>query len=452
VSSALSYELSREMMRRASGKWCPHSPTVKQAEFLAATELEVLYGGAAMGGKSDALLMAALQYVDVPGYSGLLLRRTFTDLALPGAIMDRSHQWLRGKACSWDSTRKRWTFPSGATLTFGYLDTAADRYRYQGMEVQFLGVDELTQFEELTYRYMLSRVRRLAGGIVPLRVRAATNPGGIGHDWVKKRFIDGDKPFIPARLEDNPHGDQAAYRDSLAQLDSVTRRQLEDGVWEQDAAGLLYQVPAKCRIYELPEGDWQYIRALDFGIVDANAIAKLGWRKYDRATYVLSAKYFRGGPAAMADELSKDLTPFARTVGDVGGMGKAFQQDIQARKKIPIERADKAAKLGAIRLINDDFEGGLLKVYAPECAELLKEYGSLLRKPDGAEYAGHDNHCADAVLYGWRACPSYLEREKVEPPVVGTPAWQEAEARKVEREVLADEKRSGRRNWLRGMT
>ena len=76
--------------------WIPHEPTPKQAEFLLMPDLEVLFGGSAGGGKSDALLMAALQYVDVPGYAAILFRRTYTDLSLPGALMDRAHEWLQG--------------------------------------------------------------------------------------------------------------------------------------------------------------------------------------------------------------------------------------------------------------------------------------------------------------------------------------------------------------------
>ena len=94
--NALRAELLRRTKTKTTGltRWVPHSPTPKQAEFLACQAKEVFYGGAAGGGKSDALLMAALAYVDVPGYAALLLRRTFADLSLPGALMDRAHQWL----------------------------------------------------------------------------------------------------------------------------------------------------------------------------------------------------------------------------------------------------------------------------------------------------------------------------------------------------------------------
>jgi len=215
--------------------------------FLAYEGLEALYGGAAGGGKSDCLLMAALQYVAVPGYRALLLRRTYSDLALAGALMDRAAQWLSSTDAKWSETDKTWTFPSGATLTFGYLETDSDKYRYQSSEFQFIGMDELTQFPEDRYRYMFSRLRKLKSFPVPVRMRAATNPGGIGNDWVRNRFpIDGnptpDGPiFIPARLYDNPHIDQEEYVNSLNQLDRVTREQLLNGRWDVTISGGVFQ-------------------------------------------------------------------------------------------------------------------------------------------------------------------------------------------------------------------
>lgn len=187
--------------------------------------------------------MAALQHVDRSGYAALILRRTYKDLALSGAIMDRAKEWLIAQRVHWNENDKVFTFPSGATLTFGYLDTEQDKYRYQGAEFQFIGFDELTQFTEAQYSYLLSRLRRTVTlGDVPLRMRSAGNPGGIGNDWVKARFIDSgpERPFIPAKLEDNPHLDQAAYRASLAGLDDVTRAQLEHGDWNVAPAGDLF--------------------------------------------------------------------------------------------------------------------------------------------------------------------------------------------------------------------
>lgn len=142
----------------------------------------------------------------MPGYSALLLRRSFTDLALPGAIMERSHEWLRGTDARWNERDKTWTFPSGATLTFGYLASDADRYRYQGTELAFCGFDKLTPFTQSQYSYLFSRLRRLAGTNVPVRMRVASNPGGEGHAWVYDRFMpDLSQEAARGTAEDRPH-------------------------------------------------------------------------------------------------------------------------------------------------------------------------------------------------------------------------------------------------------
>jgi predicted phage terminase large subunit-like protein len=238
--------------------WVPHEPHPKQQLFLLHEDWrEGLYGGAAGGAKSDSLLIAAAQYVNVPGYAALLVRRTFRDLNQPDALIPRSKEWWLGKV-PWNNMEKRWTFPSGATITFGYLEHADDIYQYMGAAFQFIGVDELTQFEEGQYTYLASRLRKPVHGAlaeVPLRLRAGSNPGGVGHDWVKLRFLPAEffqapeedrfvRPwyknrrfFIPARLEDNPTLNLEQYERSLALLDPVTRAQLRSGDWKAHAGG-----------------------------------------------------------------------------------------------------------------------------------------------------------------------------------------------------------------------
>ena len=223
----------------ASNPLIPHLPTTRQIRFLELESLDALYGGAAGGGKSDALLMAALQFAAVPSYSALILRRTFADLKLPGSLIDRSGEWLRGKA-RWNGQEHRWRFASGATLQFGYCDHEGDEQRYRGSEFQFIGLDEATQFTETQIRFLFSRLRRRRSIPVPMRYRLGSNPGGPGHEFVKRRYIAPGSPqrvFVPARLADNPFLDQEQYLQSLAELDPITRAQLLAGDWDAVAAG-----------------------------------------------------------------------------------------------------------------------------------------------------------------------------------------------------------------------
>ena len=250
--------------------------------------MEALYGGQAGGGKSDCLLAIALQYVHVPGYSAIIFRRTLTDLKQPGALLDRAHNWLRGKpGCRFAGDEHTYYFdtvnPDGtmghpAKVAFGYIGETNVQTRYQSAEYQTCIWDELTQHEESNYLYLFSRLRKKVCSIhksdekgspiyvdncpwcqiyrsLPLRVRAATNPGGVGHQWVKDRFKiepdshipiyeikeddttinwvgrEPDKPFIQASYRDNPFIDQKSYGEALDNLPSVERARLKYGNW-----------------------------------------------------------------------------------------------------------------------------------------------------------------------------------------------------------------------------
>ncbi len=220
----------------------------RQRQFLLLSDVnEVFYGGAAGGGKTFATLIAAAQFVDVPGYAALLLRENFADLSQPQAWISLSKSWWLGKGPAWNASEHRWTFPSGATITFGYLERDDSAYQYDSAAYQYIAIDELTQHTEWRYRFLFGRLRRpLVGPLsqVPIRMRSASNPGNKGHGWVKRRFIDPKtrQPgavFVPARLEDNAGNlDVEAYRrDSLSKLDPITRAQRELGDWDAIEGG-----------------------------------------------------------------------------------------------------------------------------------------------------------------------------------------------------------------------
>ena len=252
----------------------PHIMHPKQQAYLTwTTTREALYGGAAGGGKSDTLLMSALQYICVPGYSALLLRQTYPQLSGPDGFIDRCNAWLAGTGAVYVSTNKRWTFPSGATLSFDHCERDEDRYKFQSFAYHFVGVDELTQWKtDRVYRYVgFSRVRKpmqseslpacphcgLTSADIPLRTRAATNPGGPGNNWVYERFILDKKPerkFMPAKILDNPSLDAEAYIKGLNELDAIERARLLDGNWEIREEGGMFKRESFQITGNFPEG------------------------------------------------------------------------------------------------------------------------------------------------------------------------------------------------------
>jgi predicted phage terminase large subunit-like protein len=299
----------------------PHFPHPRQAVFLSLDEvIEALYGGAAGGGKSDAILMGSLQDVDKPRYSALILRRTFADLSLPDAIMARAKEWLYGKpGVKWNEGMKSFSFFEVAgkkidppsRLTFGFLEGENDKYRYQGSAYQYIGFDELTQFRESDYRYLFSRLRRTEeqGADVPLRMRGATNPGGVGHEWVKARFISKQRPdrlFVAARLADNPSLDQEAYEGALAQLDDISRAQLLYGDWDVRPDGKVFR-----------QGTFHYLEPEEFdpaGYIwvrrwDLAATKPVKGKDPDYTVGVLMGRHRETGRCVVADVVRLRNTP-----------------------------------------------------------------------------------------------------------------------------------------------
>jgi len=299
-------------------RWSPYipwQPSPKQATFLGPViteRREAMYGGSAGGGKSVALLMGALQFVDVPGYSALLLRRTLPDLKQPRALMPLAEEWLGGTDVHWNAQGKQWVFPSGATISFGYLESERDKYRYQGAEYQYIGFDELTQFTLSQYTYLFSRLRKNPDMPVPIRMRAASNPGGVGHEWVRTRFINSnreDRIYLPALLSENPHLDQTGYLDSLAELDPLTRQQLINGDWTARQAGGWFD-RTKTTLVEATPVHMRTVRFWDLAATKAARGKDPDWtvglklgRTPDNVYYVLDVRRLRDEPAVVERQL-----------------------------------------------------------------------------------------------------------------------------------------------------
>lgn len=338
--------------RIEASPYIPVVPTFKQWAFLLDDHLESLFGGAAGPGKSVALLASALAYADVPGYNALLLRRTYPDLSQPGALMDLAQRWL-GPTSARLHDGKRWHFPSGATLSFGYLDNEAAKYQYAGAEFAFVGFDELTQFSETQYTFLFSRLRRSRSfrPDVPLRMRTASNPGGRGHEWVRRRFLDPAlcsprRSFLPARLEDNPHLNVEEYLESLAELDPVTRAQLRHGDWEIRPEGNFFAAArlgvlsseaaaAEMRGHALRVRAWDLAASESPG-ADYSVGLRLCWRAQARRWLIEDVVRVQAEPAQLEEILRStalaDGPNCEITIEQEGGSsGKFAMRDLRSR-------------------------------------------------------------------------------------------------------------------------
>ena len=414
----------------------------KQREFLALPHLNVLYGGAAGGGKTEALLADALQYIDRPQYSALILRRTYTALNLRGSIMARALEWCGRE--HWQERDKRFVFPSGATIQFGYCDSEADKDRYQSAQFHRIYIDELTEWPEAWFAFLFSRLRKVVGDDIPVGFRCGTNPGGIGGEWVRARFgipegevIDApivaeDRCFFPARAEDNPSLDLTLYEKSLKELGEAKYQQLRWGRWVRDGEGLVYSAFSDANIIDAAPKCDRLLLAQDYGVTNATSWSILGWREFDPTVYVLRSWKKSGVTPSENAEMVQALErvwKFERIVGDIGGLGKAFAEEAVKRFHLPIEAADKNNKRGYIDLFNGDLKRRRVAIVGSECADLVHELKTLPWAEDRQKEApGFANHCADGTLYGWRAATAYLAREAPSGPEPGTREADEAEA------------------------
>lgn len=270
--------------------WIPHPGG--QEDFCSRGEFEALYGGRAGPGKTDCLIALATRYVEFQNYKGIILRRTYPQLR---EIIDRCYKRYPDFGAVYRSTDHRWYFPSGATISLGHMQHENDMYNYQGDEFQFVGFDELTHFLQNQYLYMFSRTRSTESNM-PARIRASTNPGGIGHQWVKDRFIVECEPkktyldpqtglsrvFIPGSIEDNPtlFENDPGYIQRLEALPEVEKLRLLHGVWDAFEGQIfpeLSQTVHGIEAFDIPP-EWEKFCVLDWGFAKPFSV---GWYAVD---------------------------------------------------------------------------------------------------------------------------------------------------------------------------
>ena len=276
-------------------EWRPHAGP--QEEFCGRGEFEVFFGGAKGPGKTDCLIMEATRDIENPRYHGLILRRTYPRLQ---EIIDRCWLWYPELGGQYRATEHRWYFPGGAKITLGHVQHEADKHNYHGKEFHFVGFDELTEFTETQYLFILANIRK-AHRDLGLSIRSTSNPGGPGHVWVKERFVDICKPtkfveyvggdgvtrqmavpktyidpdtgtsrcFVPATVYDNPSimVNDPLYVRRLEALPEIEKLRLLHGVWDVFEGQVFVELSKRvhgCDQFDVPP-DWETFGAFDWG-------------------------------------------------------------------------------------------------------------------------------------------------------------------------------------------
>lgn len=257
---------------------------------------------------------------------------------------------------------------------------------------------------------------------------------GVG-GWSVHRWTIFDNPYIPhAREEYERVLKERAWTE---QHPIVLREWL--GRWVRDASALVYPYdPARNVVARLPDGAWTYVLGIDFGYSDDTACAVLGYVEGDPTVYVVESEKRAGVIPSEAAKWVQRLAArydFARIVGDVGGLGKGYAEEMRQRYALPVRPAQKADKRGYQDLMSGELLSGRVRVLAARNVGLLDEWAMSQWLPDrSAEDPRFANHLSDAALYAWRETRAMEPEPKQAAPAHGSPEWAaEEEARMLAR-------------------
>lgn len=264
---------------------------------------EILYGGSAGGGKTEWLIAEALRVTLLYGFPSLILRRTLKELKQPTGIISRMLLRIPPTVGHYNGTEHTWYFKNGGTIQLGYLENDKDLQQYMGAEYAFIGWDQVEHFTEYQFERMHHPLRvsethpgykkAVEDGFSPF-MGASANPGGIGHVWVKSRFIDPAPPetvfadpnweqafddpqdratlraFIPAKVTDNRYLRNTPYMRTLNALPETERKALRDGDWDVFVGQMFKQFRRDVHVvepedYPIPLGGVTKVMGVDYG-------------------------------------------------------------------------------------------------------------------------------------------------------------------------------------------
>lgn len=428
-------------------------PQPKQWEFLRRPEYEVLYGGAAGGGKSDALVIEALRQIHIPHYRGLIVRKTYPECAV---LIDKTMDYY-SRACPgarYNDSKHVWTFPSGAKIYFGSLQYSKDKIKYQGQNYDFIGVDELTHFTYEEYSYLKSRNRPNGRG-TRIYIRCTCNPGGIGHAWVKERFITGRQPlktytetitvegrsyertrtFVPATVFDNQAllDNDPDYVATLGSLPEDDKRALLYGDWDSFSGQVFGEFRNNSEGYEsrrwthvikpfdIP-AHWRRYRSFDFGYSKPFSV---GWWAVDtegrayryRELYGCTSEPDTGvkwEPNQIAQRIREIEDEFERgntiigvadpAIWDVRYGAEASPAQVMERHRIYFDKGDNSRLAGKMQLhyrLAFDTEGYPMLYVFDTCKDFIRTVPALVydeSRVEDIDSRGED-HIYDETRY-----------------------------------------------------
>ena len=432
-----------------------------QVDFLAAPEKEVLYGGAAGGGKSFAMLVDLLRYAANGNHRALLLRRTLAELT---ELVDQSRK-LYPKAFPgsiFRESKNTWSFPSGATALFSYVDKDTDVTRYQGQSFTWIGIDELGQYPTpYVWDYLRSRLRTTDPNIETY-MRASANPGGIGGWWLKRMFVDPAVPnepfwatdieskkilcygpnhplhpnkplyqrrFIPARLTDNPFlMESGEYEAMLLSLPEVERRRLLEGDWDVADGAACSEFERAIHVvepFEVPY-NWPRLRAADYGYSSPSCVL-WGAVDWDGTIWIYREFYDKGYTgealaqivnALEADDPLMQISVLDGSCWSKHGTGPSIAESM-IRNGVRWIPADKNRLPGKIELhrrlaINERTEEPKLKIFAT-CTNLIRTLPTLPLSKTNSEDVDTkaEDHAYDALRYMCMTRPTGLPQQNL---------------------------------------
>lgn len=437
----------------------PYKPQPRQAKYHQANNIdELLYGGAAGGGKSEATIWDALKYaLQYQGSRQIIFRRTFPDLQR--SIIMRTMQVYPKEVGKYNQAKHEWTYVNGSIIELAYWDNDSNYMNYQGAEYDVIRWEELTQFEERWYIYMLSRLR--GSKPYPRSVKSTTNPGGVGHSWVKRRFIDigpseqvhhihetddsgnplfdhkgapviSRRIFIPANVFDNQAliQNDPGYLTRLQMLPDAERKQLLEGDWDSFAGQYFSEFNRAIHVIEpfaIPP-EWKRFRMMDEGYNDP-FVCLWGALDHEGNLYIyrelIQSKLLSSEQAQKVKDMTPEGERIDYSVGDTSfwNKGKADGKapyEVFAEMGVPMIQATKERVNGWKRVrewlhVFDDtdpvsgqrFKNAHLKIFS-NCRGLIEALPSMVVDDTHPEdVAEHPlDHAPDALRYGLMSRPS----------------------------------------------